>query len=344
LTFIEKILGGEMILITFGTRPEYIKVSPVIKEFQTRGYQYKTFFTGQHTDLLENISPPDYQIQIPDEGNRLDTIVQTILNDEKIFQDITSVMVQGDTTSAFATALAAFHRKISVIHLEAGLRTYDKYSPYPEEFNRRAISALTEFHLVPTDTSYNNLLREGFSDNIYKVGNTVLDNLANTSTTNSNTVIVTLHRREKHAKIQRWFSEINKIAQQNPELEFILPLHPNPEVKKHAGLLSNVTVVNPVGHKKFIEMLSSCKYIITDSGGVQEEAAFLGKPCIVCRDFTERTEGLGTFSILCEKPEALNESLNWALSANLDGLNCPYGDGKASIYIADIYKNSIKKC
>ena len=329
-----------MILITFGTRPEYIKVLPVMREFDSRGYPYKTFFTGQHTDLLENTISPDYQIEISEGGNRLDTIVQAILNKDEIFENIDSVMVQGDTTSAFATALAAFHRKIPVAHLEAGLRTYDKYSPYPEEFNRRAISSLADIHFVPTQVAADNLQREGFKEQIHLVGNTVLDNLSHLKTYDSDTVIVTLHRREKHSQIKEWFEEINRLAKKNPHLQFIFPIHPNPMVKKYENLLTSVVVYPPMEHEEFISRLARCKYIITDSGGIQEEAAFLKKPCIVCRDFTERAEGLGSFSILCKTPAELEPSLLWAAKTDLQGLTCPYGDGKSSQYIADVYKKS----
>jgi len=336
-----------VLLITFGTRPEYIKVKPVMKELDKRKYPYKTFFTGQHTDLLQNIRPPDHTLNIGSGSNRLDTIVQSILNNEEIFTDITSVMVQGDTTSAFATALAAFHRKIPVAHLEAGLRTYDKYSPYPEEFNRRAISALAEIHFTPTETARQRLADEGFSQKLYMVGNTVLDNIAHINTSDSNTVIVTLHRREKHHEIEQWFAAINHLAQENRDLRFVLPIHPNPSVKKHIALLPNVEVIEPLEHDEFIDRLAACKYIITDSGGIQEEAAFLKKPCIVCRDFTERGEGLGTFSILCKQPGELAACVRWANEINLAGKKCPYGDGKAAVHIANIYTRTnrhLTKC
>ena len=314
-----------MILITYGTRPEYIKVLPVINEVKKRQMPYKTFFTGQHTDLLNRAEKPDHILSIKDGPNRLDSIVQSILNKEEIFDDITCVMVQGYTSSAFATALAAFHRKIPVAHLEAGLRTYDKYSPYPEEFNRCAISALAEMHLCPTKTSASNLKKEGRTG-VHIVGNTVLDNLNDVKTTTSNTVMVTLHRREKLDEIQDWFKEINKLAKKYKDLDFVLPIHPNPEVKKHASILTNVKVIDPLGHAEFIEYLSSCAFIITDSGGIQEEAAFLKKPCIVCRDFTERVYLSNLIS-------------NWALKIDLSDKTCPYGDGKASQYICDLIKN-----
>tara|TARA_R100000278_G_scaffold120449_1_gene102865 strand:- start:42 stop:1031 length:990 start_codon:yes stop_codon:yes gene_type:complete len=328
-----------MLLITYGTRPEYIKVLPVINEMKKRQMPYKTFFTGQHTDLLNKAEKPDHILSIKDGPNRLDSIVQSILNKEEIFDDITCVMVQGDTSSAFATALAAFHRKIPVAHLEAGLRTYDKYSPYPEEFNRCAISALAEMHLCPTKISASNLKKEGRTG-VHIVGNTVLDNLNDVKTTTSNTVMVTLHRREKLDEIQDWFKEVNKLAKKHKNLDFVLPIHPNPEVKKHASILTNVKVIDPLGHAEFIEYLSSCAFIITDSGGVQEEAAFLKKPCIVCRDFTERVEGLHSFAVLCREPKYLSNLVsNWALKIDLSDKICPYGDGKASQYICDLIKN-----
>mgnify|MGYP003145329287 CR=1 FL=1 len=327
-----------MLLITYGTRPEYIKVLPVINEMKKRQMPYKTFFTGQHTDLLNKAEKPDYILSIQDGPNRLDSIVQSILNKEEIFDDIRCVMVQGDTSSAFATALAAFHRKIPVAHLEAGLRTYDKYSPYPEEFNRCAISALAEIHLCPTIVSSTNLKKEG-RNNIHIVGNTVLDNLNEVKTTTSNMVMVTLHRREKLDQIKEWFLAVNKLAKKHKHLDFILPIHPNPEVRKHSHILSNVKVVDPMGHTEFIENLSSCAFIITDSGGVQEEAAFLKKPCIVCRDFTERVEGLGVFSVLCKQPKELDGLIDWATSVDLEAPVCPYGDGRSAQYICDLLNN-----
>ena len=329
-----------MLLITFGTRPEYIKVKPVINELKKRGFKYKTFFTGQHQDLLRNIEPPDVELDVTPGSNRLDSIVQSILNNEKIFEGVTSVMVQGDTTSAFATALAAFHRKIPVAHLEAGLRTYDKFSPYPEEFNRKAISALAEVHFPPTNTAKDRLLQEGYTEKIFVVGNTVLDNISHIIPSKTNSVIVTLHRREKHHEIDQWFTAINNLAQKNPHLKFILPIHPNPMVKKNEHLLTAVEVCPPMDHETFITNLAECKYIITDSGGIQEEAAFLRKPCVVCRDFTERGEGLGTFSILCKEIADLEQSCQWASEVDLSEGDCPYGDGKAASYIADVYTNT----
>ena len=165
-----------------------------------------------------------------------------------------------------------------------------------------------------------------------------MDNISHISATDTNTVIVTLHRREKHDEIAKWFTAVNELAKKNKHLNFILPIHPNPMVKKYENLLTSVIVYPPMEHEEFIHRLSKCKYIITDSGGVQEEAAFLRKPCVVCRDFTERDEGLGTYSILCNGPEELEVCSQWALNTTIPAGDCPYGDGHSASYICDIYK------
>ena len=295
-----------MILMAFGTRPEYIKIKPLIEEMEGR-IPFKLLFTGQHVDLLANVEDQDViRLEIQDGPNRLDSIVSSIMNQDHIFEGIDAVLVQGDTTSVFAIALAAFHRRIKVIHLEAGLRTYDKGNPYPEEFNRQAVSRIADIHLCPTPDSAFNLARELVRGSIYVVGNTVLDNLVHLEPTRDNTVIVTMHRRENHDKMAEWFEALDNIAKTfYHEYRFILPIHPNPNVQKHRHLLKYVEVIDPVPYDEFLEMLASCSYVITDSGGLQEETAFLGKRSIVCREVTERPEGLGDFSVLCGEPEDL---------------------------------------
>jgi len=183
-----------MLLISFGTRPEYIKIKPLLEEFGGK-LPYALLFTGQHTNLLEKVvSTEDVRrLKIQDGPNRLDSIVSSIMNNDHIFNDITMVMVQGDTTSAFAVGLAAFHRKLKVIHLEAGLRTYDIQSPYPEEFNRQAISRLANIHLCPTKLSAANLKDEQIENNVYVVGNTVLDNIRDTKVGYNNLVLITMY-------------------------------------------------------------------------------------------------------------------------------------------------------
>jgi UDP-N-acetylglucosamine 2-epimerase (non-hydrolysing) len=337
-----------MILIAFGTRPEWIKIKPVVDKLQGK-VPVGLLFTGQHTSLIDD-SIKDYScttIQIDDGAcsNRLDAIVREVLLQFPESGDISSVMVQGDTTSAFAVALAAFHRKIPVIHLEAGLRTFDKYNPYPEEFNRTAVSALATVHLCPTETSAENLIRSNPNDRIHVVGNTVLDHLVGITPTLEDFVFVTMHRRENHFMMEEWFKSINKLAKQEKVdyngLSFILPIHPNPEVKKHSPLLSDVTVWPPLSHSDCIKYISRCRFVITDSGGIQEEACFLKKKCIVCRKVTERVEGLGDFAFMCDNPDELAglfDKIKHSSSVLVDK-PCPYGDGHAAEKIADILVN-----
>jgi len=320
-----------MILITFGTRPEYIKIKPLIKAFDGK-IPYKLLFTGQHIDLLSHIKGEISRLKIQDGPNRLDSIVSSIMNNDDIFEGIDAVLVQGDTTSVFSIALAAFHRKIKVIHLEAGLRTYDLKNPYPEELNRQMTARIADIHLCPTQRSYDNLMQELAPGQKHIVGNTVLDNLIDVVPEYGNTVIVTMHRRENHYNIDKWFIEINKLAKSNPQLEFILPIHPNPNVKKHKHLLKDVNVVDPMGYDDFIEELAKCRFIITDSGGIQEESSFLRKKCIVCRKKTERTEGMDTFSFLAKYPEDLEKIFKEVNNDYIpnENVKCPYGDGRSA--------------
>ena len=318
-----------MMLICFGTRPEYIKIKPLLGVFRGN-IEYRLLFTGQHTDLLKNLPDDIRRLKIIDGDNRLDSIVQSILNQEYIFQGIESILVQGDTTSVFALSLAAFHRKIKVVHLEAGLRTYDKHNPYPEEFNRQAVSRIADIHLCPTSLAADNLSREGITTGIFVSGNTVLDNLRNISPQYTNKVVVTLHRRENHHWIEQWFRVIDDLAEQNPSLEFILPIHPNPNVLKHRDVLKHVKVVNPREYNRFIELLANCRLIITDSGGIQEESSFFNKKCIVCRKATERSEGVGQFAFLCHTPNDLPQLFEEVNSNHVPFGECPYGDGFAA--------------
>jgi UDP-N-acetylglucosamine 2-epimerase len=324
-----------MFLISFGTRPEYIKVKPIIEEMKKKDISFRLLFTGQHVDLLSNIKNT-FCLQIEQGANRLDSIVSSLLNQEYVFEGIDSVIVQGDTTSAFAIALAAFHRKIKIIHLEAGLRTWDIENPYPEEANRQMISRIADVHLCPTETSAKNLKKELVSGSVYVVGNTVLDNLKNLTVTNNNTVIVTLHRRENHSKISRWFQNLDSLAKQYKKYTFILPIHPNPNVLNKKSLLKNVQVIEPVSYEPFLKMLASCSYVITDSGGLQEETSFLKKRSIVCRKTTERPEGLGLFSELCPEPEHLPYLFAEMILKQEPTADCPYGDGNSAEKIINI--------
>jgi UDP-N-acetylglucosamine 2-epimerase (non-hydrolysing) len=325
-----------MILICFGTRPEWLKIKPLLTKVN-----HKLLFTGQHTDLVNEIDF-DYMITQEDSGNRLDSIITNCLNGFPDDSDIESVLVQGDTASAFACALAAFNRKIKVIHLEAGLRTYDLNHPYPEEAYRQMISRIATIHLCPTELSQNRLKSEVCAGTRYVVGNTVLDNLLphKYNITHSKKVLVTLHRRENHNILRDWFLEIEKLAQENPDIEFILPLHPNPNVAKHKDIFKNVIVVDPLTHEDIIYLLKTCLLTITDSGGIQEEATFFNKKSIVCRETTERPEGVDTGHLfLCTSPSNLEDLFRRVKKDPIINSKCPYGDGRSSDKIASILRN-----
>jgi UDP-N-acetylglucosamine 2-epimerase (non-hydrolysing) len=334
-----------MLLISFGTRPEWIKIKPVVDAIEGK-IPFKILFTGQHTSLVEEYLKDTFVVNENGSGdNRLDSIVCSLLNKDKLFEGVSHVMVHGDTTSAFAVGLAAFHRNIPVIHLEAGLRTFDRQNPYPEEFNRTAISSLASIHLCPTESAAENVISMVGSDSqIFVTGNTVLDNLIGLSPEIENKVLVTMHRRENHKRIKEWFRIINDLAIENPELEFVLPLHPNPNVSKYRFQLKNVTVVDPLSYDDCLDFIRTCKVIITDSGGIQEESSFLKKKCIVCRKTSERAEGLGTFAFMCPHPNMLKPAFDGIIQSGEFIVNedCPYGDGKASERIVKVLKNEIR--
>ncbi len=335
-----------MILLAFGTRPEYIKIDPLIKEFTKQGIPFKTLFTGQHKDLLKEVKADfEFEIVSVKSTNRLSSIFLNILEqfDTIDSQQFDYVLVQGDTTSAFAVAVAAFNHQVPVIHLEAGLRTYDPFSPYPEEFNRRSISALATMHLCPTKLSWENLKKEGIKNNLYIVGNSVLDNLAHLKGKPSNNkVLVTLHRREKYQEIENWFKAVEKLAQKNPHLHFEIPAHPNPNVQKHLHHFKHVSVREPYEHSEFVNELAECYAVVTDSGGIQEESCFLQKPCVVCREYTERTESIGLTSVLCKDWQHLDKTFEEAINLDVYGIQCPYGDGKTAQHIVEIIKRRQK--
>ena len=333
-----------MLLISFGTRPEWIKIKPVVDAIEGK-IPFKILFTGQHTSLVEEYLKDTFVVnEIGSGDNRLDSIVCSLLNKDNLFEGVSHVMVHGDTTSAFAVGLAAFHRNIPVIHLEAGLRTFDRQNPYPEEFNRTAISSLASIHLCPTQSAAENVISMvGADSQIFVTGNTVLDNLIGLSPEIENKVLVTMHRRENHKRIKEWFRIINDLAIENPELEFVLPLHPNPNVSKYRFQLKNVTVVDPLSYDDCLDFIRTCKVIITDSGGIQEESSFLKKKCIVCRKTSERAEGVGAFAFMCPHPNMLKPAFDGIIESGEFIVNedCPYGDGKASQRIVKVLDNEI---
>ena len=281
------------ILFCLGTRPEWLKIKPLINILDKKNYDI--FFTGQHQDLLKDLEF-DYNVNVINNKNRLDDIIiSCMLNFPTEKYDY--VLVQGDTGSALGCALAAYNRKIKLIHLEAGLRTYDLENPYPEESYRQIISRISSINLCPTNVSFNNLTNEKVSGKTYVVGNTVLDNLIDLKEKSNygDDVLVTLHRRENHDIMDRWFLELNKLSKKYPNLNFILPIHPNPNVQKYKNILDKkIKVVNPLSHGDLIKILLNCKFVITDSGGIQEEATFLNKKSIVCRKTTEIPEDIST--------------------------------------------------
>jgi UDP-N-acetylglucosamine 2-epimerase (non-hydrolysing) len=246
------------------------------------------------------------------------------------------VLVQGDTASTYAVALAAFNHDVKVVHLEAGLRTHDIRNPYPEEAYRQMISRITDIHLCATHNNKENLIAEKCVGDKYVIGNTVLDNLTDLKPTYGNEVLVTMHRRENHAIMDKWFTEINKLAANNKDLLFTIPLHPNPNVQKHRKLLYNIDIVEPLEYEEMIERISNCRFIISDSGGIQEEASFLNKKVIVCRKFTERTESVGVHSFLCKKPQDLSHLFDKIYNDFKVNQKSPYGDGCASQRIYNI--------
>lgn len=329
-----------MILICFGTRPEWLKVKPLVNKLE-RG-RYKLLFTGQHEDLLKGIDV-DYKISIGSNLRRLDQIFS-----DCILQfpegDFSSVLVQGDTASALGCALAAFHRKIKIYYLEAGLRSYNLQHPYPEEAYRQMISRISAVNLCPTELSEKNLSSELVSGKTHCVGNTVLDNLLGYKVKEeyTNTVLVTLHRRENWDFIQDWFSEINSSAIQYPELEFVFPMHPNPNIQKHKHILTHVTVTKPLNHEELLTVLVKAKFVISDSGGLQEEGSFFNKKVIVCRKTTERPEGISTgHLIMCDSPTQLRELVDTVNKNYAVDSPCPYGDGHSAERIIRLIEDNI---
>ena len=338
------------LLIGYGTRPEYIKLLPVIKALsKAKLIEVTVLYTGQHEDIVPKDIAHTKLLYVADEekqnDNRLDMIVRHILKAGHIYKGVTHMMVQGDTTSAFTLALGAFHREIPVIHLEAGLRTYED-TPFPEEFNRTAISKMADINFCATNTNRHNLLVEGVKpDRIFVVGNTILDNLVGIETSYSNTVIITLHRRENWDKIPFYFEEINKLAEQHQALRILMPLHPNPLIQQYKGILTakNIDVVPPIPYDSFLQELANCQFIVSDSGGMQEEASFFKKKIIICRDFTERPEVLGTFGYLCKDPKDLALFFNGLSSQYITNEPCPYGDGTSSNQIVTILREYEKQ-
>lgn len=321
-----------MILIAYGTRPEWIKLKPLI-EILKKHTKICVLYTGQQKDI--GLFEYDKNIIIKDGTNRLNNIITSIL-DSDIFDNITHVIVQGDTASAFAIALSAYNAGIPISHIEAGLRTYDYKNPYPEESYRQMISSISSYHFCPTETDYKNILRERKNGKAFVVGNTVIDTLPELPICYDNCVLVTMHRRENLSEIKNWFTEIEKLAVNYPQLEFVIPLHPNVIIQKYSSIFQKVKIVSPMKHQSLLEFISKCKFIISDSGGIQEEAAFYNKKIFICRKVTERP---AKNQILIKEPRLLEKYFKKEINNYFIKEKCPFGDGTTSQKICDIMIN-----
>ena len=330
-------------LISYGTRPEIIKLSPIIRELDKRGISFKTVFTGQHRELYDDVKDlvpkPDFHLDIMKENQTLTDILSGIsLRFGEILRSENPdlLIVQGDTSTVAISALIAFYEKVPVGHVEAGLRTYDLTSPFPEEGNRQLVSRIASYNWAPTELAAKQLKKENVG-NITVTGNTVIDACKNFNYPISyeNKVLITLHRRENFgAPMEKIFSEIDLLAKEYSHLEFIFPMHPNPNVQKLRPILKNVNIIDPLGYSEMMQLLSKVKFVISDSGGIQEECAAFGKKVLVCRNTTERPEGLDAgFAKLVHTN--IIEHFNWAnKSPKWSGEN-PYGNGNASKIIID---------
>jgi len=337
-----------MILVAYGTRPEIIKLFPVIRELQRKQVPFKTLFSGQQTDLYKDVKdlvpPPDFTFARYFSGrNKHNTLANSFIKicsaAEKLFADrrFDFVIVQGDTTTACALSHIAFYNKVRVAHVEAGLRTFDLENPFPEEANRAVIGEIAAINFAPTRNAKRNLERAG-ARNIHLVGNTIVDavgiiqeehNIPNIAL--SNDVLVTLHRRENHEIMDKLFEEINQVALRHPDLRVTLPLHPNPNVQKHRGLLvaPNIRVIKPVGYLDMLRMVASSWFVVTDSGGLQEECSCFNKKVLIARGTTERPEildvGLGRLV-----GRRILDNIKWAKTPPEPNKTSPFGDGHAA--------------
>ena len=330
-------MKNKPILLCFGTRPEWLKIKPLIRIMNRS--EYKLLFTGQHTDLLKDVEV-DYKIIISENSNRLDSIISDCML-QFPNGDFRGVLVQGDTGSAFGCALAAFNRQTRIYYLEAGLRSGDLKHPYPEEGYRQMIARIADVNFTPTELSAQNLRDENVHGEIYVVGNSVLDNLLLVAQpTMQNIILITLHRRENHHWMDKWFEQLERLAVDYPQYQFVLPIHPNPNVKKHRSILKNVTVVEPLEHRHLINTLIKSNLIISDSGGLQEEGSFFNKKVIVCRKTTERPEGIDTGHLhLCDSPNDLYDLFGKLIENPYISENCPYGDGHTSEKVRKILRD-----
>ena len=357
------------VMLVFGTRPEAIKMCPLVNELKKRiNIETIVCVTGQHRQMLDQVLEafsvvPDYDLSIMKDKQTLFDVTVNILERiktvlEEVKPDV--VLVHGDTSTTFVTALACFYLQIPVGHVEAGLRTYNIYSPYPEEFNRQAVSIISQYNFAPTELSKQNLLREGKDPkSIYVTGNTAIDALKTTVradythpeldwANDSRLIMITAHRRENLGEPMRhMFKAIRRVMDEHPDVKAIYPIHMNPVVREIAqeylGDDDRIHIIEPLDVLDFHNFLSRSYLILTDSGGIQEEAPSLGKPVLVMRDTTERPEGIaaGTLKLVGTEEETIYKEFSRLLSDKdeyeaMSKASNPYGDGHACERIADI--------
>lgn len=357
------------VMLVFGTRPEAIKMCPLVNELKTRkGIKTIVCVTGQHRQMLDQVLEvfnvvPDYDLSIMKDRQTLFDVTTNILNKigdvlDEVKPDV--VLVHGDTSTTFVTALACYYKQIPVGHVEAGLRTYDIYSPYPEEFNRQAVGIIAKYNFAPTERSANNLIKEGKDPkSIYITGNTAIDALQTTVRSDfkhevldwakdSRLIVITAHRRENLGEpMHHMFRAIRRIMDEHPDVKAVYPIHMNPVVRQTADEelsgSDRIRIIEPMEVLDFHNLLANSYMILTDSGGIQEEAPSLGKPVLVMRDTTERPEGItaGTLKLVGTDEEIIYKNFKELLE-NEESYNKmahaanPYGDGKTCKRIADI--------
>lgn len=357
------------VMLVFGTRPEAIKMCPLGNELKNRdNIQTIICVTGQHRQMLDQVLDtfqivPDYDLSIMKQRQDLFDITANILSGIKdvLYKEKPDVvLVHGDTSTTFATALACFYLQIPVGHVEAGLRTYNLYSPYPEEFNRQAVSLISRFNFAPTEQSKNNLLREGKDPaSVYVTGNTAIDALKTTIrqdythpelewAAGSRLILITAHRRENLGEpMENMFRAIRRVLAEHPDVKAIYPIHMNPVVRRIAneilGGVERIHIIEPLEVLDFHNFMARSFMILTDSGGIQEEAPSLGKPVLVMRDTTERPEGIaaGTLRLVGTDEEVIYQNFKQLLEDvdeynKMSNASNPYGDGTACKQIADI--------
>ena len=362
------------IMLVFGTRPEAIKMCPLVNELKKREkVQTIVCVTGQHRQMLDQVLEafsvvPDYDLSIMKDKQTLFDVTFNILERIKAVLEAEKpdvVSVHGDTSTTFVTALACFYMQIPVGHVEAGLRTYDIYSPYPEEFNRQAVSIIAKYNFAPTEMAKENLVREGKTeDSIYITGNTAIDALQTTVrndythpelewASDSRLILITAHRRENQGlPMHHMFHAIRKVMEEHPDVKAIYPIHMNPVVRQAAaeelGNFDRIRIIDPLEVLDFHNFLARSYLILTDSGGIQEEAPSLGKPVLVMRDTTERPEGIkaGTLKLVGTSEEVIYREFTKLLDDKnaydaMSKASNPYGDGHACERIAEILVNDL---